>query len=74
MSTIGVPCIPLSKINQEQIMKNKKQPSRSNSKYPSGRPGGAENVWNFSKSYESSATIPKMRGKLKKFVGKNIHK
>lgn len=48
-------------------MKNKK-------KYPSGRSGGSENVWNFSKSYENSAIVPSMRKKLKKFTGINRHK
>ena len=41
--------------------------------YPSGRKGGSENIWNFSKSYSSDAIVPSMRKKLKKFAGKNIH-
>lgn len=50
-------------------------PKRKKTKYPSGRPGGAENVWNFGRpSYESSAVVPSMRKKLKKHIGKNIHK
>lgn len=48
--------------------------SDKKSKYPSGRPGGSENIWNFTKSYEDSAIVPSMRKKLKKFSGKNIHK
>lgn len=43
--------------------------------YPSGRKGGSENVWNFGQpSYEPSAIVPSMRNKLKKHIGKNIHK
>jgi len=43
-------------------------------KYPSGRKGGSEGVWNFTKSYDKNAIIPSMRGKLKKHIGKNVHK
>lgn len=48
-------------------MKNKK-------KYPSGKGGGSENVWNFCKSYEKSAIVPGMRKKLNKYTGVNRHK
>jgi hypothetical protein len=45
---------------------------KNKNKYPSGRPGGAENIWNFSKSYEKNALIPGLKG-INKFAGPDIH-
>jgi hypothetical protein len=49
----------------------KKSSKQHRSKYPSGRPGGSENVWNFSKSYERSAMV-NIPG-VEKFSGENVH-
>lgn len=42
-------------------------------KYPSGRKGGTEQVWNFRKSYDSNTLIPGMP-ELKKYAGKKNRK
>ena len=44
---------------------------RKHPKYPSGRPGGTENTWNFQLSYEKGAQVP-LKG-IEKFAGKDIH-
>jgi len=36
--------------------------------------GSDADVWNFMKSYESTALVPSMRKKLGKYAGKNVHK